>query len=286
MAVSLRGGGEGGMSLWERIYQASSLNLYVMAIVGCKTRLNPQVIKEGFYQTPLTQPRFTSKLEHKGRKTRWIPTKINLDDHIIIPIIDSNMEFQNRFVDDYISNLTKTPLDLSKPLWELHILNVKTSDAEAVGVFQIHHSLGDGISLISLLLSTTQKTSHLDALQTEPSLKRESTNSCIYHRYNSFRLLFLAIWWWLGLIWHTVVDMVRFVLTIMFIKDTQTPLKGSPGVQLNTKRFVHSMISMDDIKLLKNEMKAYVHLFFMSGALIGERCCRVRQRYGHYRRRA
>lgn len=191
----------------------------------------------------------------KGRNTGWTLTTVNLDDHVIVPEIDSVIDFPDRFVEDYVSNLTKTPLDLSKPLWELHILNIKTTDAEAVSIFRIHHSMGDGASLISLLLAITRKTSDPDALPTIPTHKRASSIS----QSNSFLWFFMAVWWGLGLIWYTVVDMVLFVLTIFFIKDTQTPLKGAPGVELNTKRFVYRTVSMDDIKLVKNEMKTVTY---------------------------
>ncbi|XP_057420303.1 wax ester synthase/diacylglycerol acyltransferase 11-like [Lotus japonicus] len=249
--------GEPPLSPVARLFQVPSLTVYVVAIMGCKTSINPQVIKEGFRQVPIAHPRFTSKLVQKGGKIRWTPTKIDLDDHIIVPEIDSNIEFPDRFVEDYISNLTQTTLDLSKPLWELHILNIKTSDAEAVAFFRIHHSLGDGISLVSLLLSATRKTSDPEALPTVPSLKRESTSS--YHCSNTFCRVFVAIWWWLGLIWHTMVDTVLLLLTILFIKDTHTPLKSPHRTQLKAKRFVHYTINMDDIKLVKNEMKTTIN---------------------------
>ncbi|TKY55964.1 O-acyltransferase WSD1 [Spatholobus suberectus] len=236
-----------------KLFHAPSLNCYVIAIMGCKTSINPQVIREGLCQTLLKHPRFISKLVKKGRKTRWIPTTIDLDNHIIVPKIDSNIEYLDRFVEDYISNFTKTPLDLSKPLWELHLLNIKTSDAEAIGIFRIHHSIGDGASLISLLLATTHKTSKPNALPTVLTQKRDIS----HHRSSPFWLL-LAIWWGLLLIWHTLVDLVLFTLTIFFIKDTPTSLKGAPGVELNSKRFVYCTVSMDDIKLVKNEMKTII----------------------------
>ncbi|XP_057428587.1 wax ester synthase/diacylglycerol acyltransferase 11-like [Lotus japonicus] len=253
--ASSRGGGE-PLSPAAQLFLAPSFNCYVIAMMGCKTKINPQVIKEGLCQTLLKHPRFTSKLEvRKGRNTGWTLTTVNLDDHVIVPEIDSVIDFPDRFVEDYVSNLTKTPLDLSKPLWELHILNIKTTDAEAVSIFRIHHSMGDGASLISLLLAITRKTSDPDALPTIPTHKRASSIS----QSNSFLWFFMAVWWGLGLIWYTVVDMVLFVLTIFFIKDTQTPLKGAPGVELNTKRFVYRTVSMDDIKLVKNEMKTTIN---------------------------
>ncbi|XP_029130002.1 O-acyltransferase WSD1 isoform X2 [Cajanus cajan] len=211
------------LSPTAKLFHEPSLNCYVIAIMGCKTSINPQVIREGLYQTLLKQPRFTSKLVKKGRKTKWIPTTVDLDNHMIVPEIDSNIEQPDRFVEDYISNLTKSPLDLSKPLWEVHLLNIKTSDAESVGIFRIHHSMGDGASLISLLLAATRKASDPDALPTVPNQKRPS-----HHRSSPFWWL-LAVWW------------------------------GAPGVEFNNKRFVYRTVSMDDIKRVKNEFNATIN---------------------------
>ncbi|XP_027939480.1 O-acyltransferase WSD1-like isoform X3 [Vigna unguiculata] len=233
-----------------KLFLEASMNCYVIASMGSKTRINPEVIREGLCQTLLKHPRFTSKLVKEGRTRKWIPTTVNLDNHIIVPEIDSNIEHPDRFVEDYISHFTKTPLDLSKPLWELHLLNIKTSDAEAVAIFRIHHSVGDGASLISLLLAATRKTSDPHALPTVPTKNRNS------ERHRSW---LFSIWWGLLLIWHTLVDMLLFTLTIFFIRDTPTPLKGAPGVALNTKRFVNHTVSMDDIKLIKNQMQTTVN---------------------------
>ncbi|XP_012570634.1 wax ester synthase/diacylglycerol acyltransferase 11-like isoform X2 [Cicer arietinum] len=239
-----------------RLFHSPSFNCYVIAIIGCKTNINPQVIKQGLSQTLLKHPRFTSKLVKKGRKSRWTPTTIDLDNHIIVPKLDSKIEFPDRFIEDYISNFTKTPLDLSKPLWELHLINIKTSDSEAIGIFRIHHSIGDGASLISLLLAATRKTSDPNALPTLPrGYKRVDSSS-----KSNYLLFWLGmIWWGLTLIWNTMVDVFMLVLTILFFKDTHTPLKGAHGVELNTKRFVYRTVSLDDIKLVKDGMKTTIN---------------------------
>jgi len=191
----------------------------------------------------------------KGRKTRWTQTTIDLDNHIIVPQIDSKIDFPDRFVEDYISNFTKTPLDISKPLWELHLLNIKTSNAESVGIFRIHHSLGDGTSLISLLIAATRKTSDPNELPTVPATRKRDDSSSNIHNCSIIVSFWLSILWGLSLIWNSIVDVLLLVLTILFFKDTHTPLKGAHGVELNTKRFVYRMVSMDDIKLVKAEMK-------------------------------
>ncbi|KAK2453115.1 O-acyltransferase (WSD1) family protein [Trifolium repens] len=244
-----------------RLFHSPSFNCYVIAIIGCKTNINLQVIRDGLCQTLLKHPRFTSKLVKKGRKTKWTQTTIDLDNHIIVPKIDSKPDFPDRFVEDYISNLTKTPLDISKPLWEFHLLDIKTSNAESVGIFRIHHSLGDGTSLISLLIAATRKTSDPNALPTVPSTTHKKVDDSVSSVQNCSIVVkfLLSTLWGLRLIWNTIVDVLFLVLTILFFKDTQTPLKGAHGVELNTKRFVYRMVSMDDIKLVKAEMKTTIN---------------------------
>ncbi|KAE8077680.1 hypothetical protein FH972_016220 [Carpinus fangiana] len=237
-----------------RLFHAPRINCYIIAFMGCKTKINPDVVKAGLEQTLLKHPRFSSKLVVDCGKKKWRRTTVNLEDHVIIPDLDPEVDFPDQFLEDYISNLTRNPMDLSKPLWELHLLNMKTSDAEAVGVFRIHHSMGDGASLVSLLLACTRKTSDPEAVPSVPVKKRAgSTNS------GGFWWLFIAVWSGLRLIWNTLVDMLVFMATIVFLKDTKTPIKGSPGVELNTKKFVHGTVNLDDIKLVKNALNMTIN---------------------------
>ncbi|KAL6132154.1 hypothetical protein ACLB2K_070525 [Fragaria x ananassa] len=156
----------------------------------------------------------------------------------------------DQFVRDYISHLTTSPLDLSKPIWEVHVL--KTSDAEAVAVIRIHHSMGDGASLMSLLLACTRKTSDPDALPSVPNQRKHQGSSS--SDLSVFWWLLLAIWSAVTLIGNTFVDLVLFVATILFLKDTKTPVNGPPGVELTAKRFLHRTVSLDHIKQVKNAM--------------------------------
>ncbi|KAM4076146.1 hypothetical protein ACJW30_12G041000 [Castanea mollissima] len=180
---------------------------------------------------------------------KWTPTTVKLENHVFVPNLDPSIDHPNQFVEDYVSNLTKIPMDLSKPLWELHLLNIKTLDAEAVGVFRVHHSIGDGASLTSLLIASTRKTSDPEALPTVLIKKRAaSTNS------NTIFWWLVSIWFVLRLIWNTSVDFMLFLATFLFLKDTQSPIKGAPSCDLITKRFAYRIVSLDDIKLVKNAM--------------------------------
>lgn len=44
------------------LFQAPNFNCHIIAIMGCKTSINPSVIKEGLQHTLIKHPRFSSKL--------------------------------------------------------------------------------------------------------------------------------------------------------------------------------------------------------------------------------
>lgn len=69
----------------------------------------------------------------------------------------------------------------------------------------------------------------------------------------------MVIWWALGWVLNTVVDVVMFMATAMWLKDTETPIKGTtPGFEFRPRRFVQRTVSLDDIKLV-NKMNAVNH---------------------------
>ncbi|KAI9200585.1 hypothetical protein LWI28_010127 [Acer negundo] len=65
---------------------------------------------------------------------------------------------------------------------------------------------------------------------------------------------FIKLWLVLVLDWNTFVDVLKLLATMsMFLKDTETPLKtGLGGSGATPRRFVHRMVSLDDVKIVKN----------------------------------
>ena len=188
--------------------------------------------------------------EEKGGEMKWVPTKVDLEKHVIVPDMCSDMETSSdKYVEDYICNLTKTTLDFSKPLWDLHLLNVKTSDAEAVAVFRIHHSLGDGTSLMSLLLACTRKASDPTALPSVPMMKKPKLSVGSGKWWKAFRL-----------VWNTIIDVLMVIATVLFLKDRDTPLRGPPNVGSTGRRIIHRTISLEDVVMIKNAMSTVSQL--------------------------
>jgi len=53
----------------------------------------------------------------------------------------------------FVSDLTSTPLDLSKPLWQFHLVENYAGGAALIA--RIHHCYADGLALVQVLLSLT-----------------------------------------------------------------------------------------------------------------------------------
>jgi hypothetical protein len=121
---------------------------------------------------------------------RWQKRTVNIDDHIFIPEFPPGEESYDALVDDYISKLALSPFHQSRPLWEVHILNYKTSKAGATMIIKLHHALGDGISFMSTLFALVTRVDNPDLPLTFPTAKptiRSTTTSnqffaAIFHR--------------------------------------------------------------------------------------------------------
>ncbi|GAB2221911.1 hypothetical protein Droror1_Dr00013106 [Drosera rotundifolia] len=190
-----------------------------------------------------------------GKKPRWVLTKVNLDDHVIVPDVDPDTKILDRFIEDYATDLSSRPFDLSKPLWEFHVLRIKPSNAEAIGFFRVHHSLGDGMSLLALTLSMARKSSNPDEFPSIPIPIRKIRKS---EDGGPYRYL-VAIWSMLQLIWNTLVGCTLLLATIFFLKDTVTPLRSGKVDERSPKRIAYRLVSLDDIKFVKNEMNTTVN---------------------------
>ena len=56
---------------------------------------------------------------------------------------------------DMVSELMATPLDFTKPLWQIHVID--GYGPNSVVLVRIHHSLADGIALVRVMLSLTDE---------------------------------------------------------------------------------------------------------------------------------
>ncbi|KAH9305077.1 hypothetical protein KI387_009481, partial [Taxus chinensis] len=94
---------------------------------------------------------------------RWDKRKVNVEEHVFVADFPPNLTSYDEHVDEYVSDMHLRELPPSRPLWEFHFLNYRTINAEATMILNLHHMLGDGVSLMSLALACST-TYTLDAL--------------------------------------------------------------------------------------------------------------------------
>ncbi|KAL8097135.1 hypothetical protein AgCh_030292 [Apium graveolens] len=223
-----------------RLFLRQEMNTIIHCAIAGKHPLDIPAIKTAVETSIIMQhPRFTSLLvlDNHGHE-RWRSTQVNLDNHIFIrhdPVIEVNDH--EKAVNDYIAELSvSSPLDTSKPLWEMHVLM-----AHNCVVFRIHHALGDGVSLMSMLLSCCRKSD-------DPEMVPEIKNVGGGRRDNSFwRVVIKAIL----VVFFTMVYVFEFMLRSLWVKDKRTAVRGGAGVELWPRCLVTAKFRLDDMKIVK-----------------------------------
>lgn len=186
-------------------------------------------------------------------KLKWAKADVDLEQHVFTLYIDSKdikaAGDADKYIEEYLYELTKTSIDMSKPLWDVHILNLSEPTSQgAMGVVLVrfHHSIGDGMSLMSFFLSLARKASDPNSRPSLPVLFKKP----LKHRS---KIGF--VWWFMCFIWNTLKDIIDILATAFFLVDTPNPLKGPDDAGKNPRRIVMRSVNMKDVKLVKNITK-------------------------------
>lgn len=103
--------------------------------------------------------RIWTQVTNEDGEQRWKRVEVRPEDHVTVPVFAAGMspEFYDKCLDDYLSKIATEHLPQSRPMWEIHIIKYPTSHAASNVIFKLHHSLGDGFSLMGALLSLFTK---------------------------------------------------------------------------------------------------------------------------------
>ncbi|CAO2165949.1 unnamed protein product [Urochloa humidicola] len=277
------GGGlkEEPVSPTGRLFREPNFRCHIVAVFGLAAPVDVPALRKGLADTLARHPRFCSVQvldeSEKDARPKWVRTAVNLDNHIIIPELDPVATSANpdKALEDYVSSLSSRPMDQSVPLWEFHVLNFPTAEAAAAVALRVHHSLGDGVSMLSLFMACTRSAANPDAVPSLPPARRRAGPVDAVRRRRSATstaraaggalldaLAALAAWVvaLLVLAWHTAVDVALFFATaVSLLGDARTVLKGEEGTEFRPRRFVNRTLSLDDIKFVKNTMSCTVN---------------------------
>ncbi|KAI6693959.1 hypothetical protein NL676_021669 [Syzygium grande] len=205
-------------------------------------------------------PRFSSIMvvgKKGGRK--WKKVEVNVENHVHFPCFSSPMGTSSPSENDgllksYISQIAMQPYPEGQPLWEIHIIQCPTSEAQGTLIFKLHHALGDGYSLVGALLSCLQRADNPSLPVTFPSVNNPSSANKDDKNIGFRKVVSKCFWPFVD----TVRDFCWSVLKSTCVEDDLSPIRcGSERFQpfsVSTITF-----SLDCIKEIKSCLRVTVN---------------------------
>jgi hypothetical protein len=187
------------------------------------------------------------KMENK----RWKRVEVRLEDHVTVPVFAAGMspEFYDKCLDDYLSKIAAEHLPQSRPMWEIHIIKYPTSHAASNVIFKLHHSLGDGFSLMGALLSCLQRVDNPSLPLTFPSIQshtnKDGKNFSMCRTVHEF----------FSTVYNTASDFSSSIIKSCLIEDDKTPIRsGQHGVEFRPAGIETMTFSLDHIRQIKSKL--------------------------------
>ncbi|KAL3332975.1 hypothetical protein AABB24_033172 [Solanum stoloniferum] len=238
---------------------SSNLSLSVIAVLESEIPIEYEdslpinLLKDVF--VPIN-PRFSSIMVtgKKGTK-KWKRVEVNYQDHIKTPIFPTQkpIEFYDECFSTYISNLATEKFPQNRPLWEIHVFKYPTSDAAGNVIFKLHHSLGDGYSLMGALLSCLQRVDNPSLPLTFPSRQKSNYNKGYISNFKIIPRFFKGIV-------NTLYDFGWSTLKSTLIEDDRTAIhSGDDGVEFRSPVLVTKTFSLDSLKQIKANLNVTIN---------------------------
>eukprot|EP01018_Ginkgo_biloba_P036641 Gb_29043 [translate_table: standard] len=233
------------------LFSEQLLETYILGIVGFKKEIEVNSLKNSLQASLGQHQRFSSVvLKDKQDNLKWCLTEVDINDHVIVPCLSPEFIQNPNFVNEYTASLaTAPPLNPSRPLWEVHVLNATSGQAAATLVFRIHHCVGDCVSMLSLIVNSTRTVSDPKSLPTIPHHKSKDKE----------RLGFVQTMYnWVAAFWFTFITVLNYLATLLWKKNSSC-LKAVSLGKICAMRVANVGLSMNDIGLLRKAVDGTVN---------------------------
>jgi WS/DGAT/MGAT family acyltransferase len=106
-------------------------------------------------QRLLEYPRFRQKVEADALGSHWVEDEdFEIEAHVVAEALPQRHGLSPRAaLQQRCGELAMTPLDPARPLWQYHL--IEDYDGGSAIIMRIHHCIGDGIALTSVVLAMT-----------------------------------------------------------------------------------------------------------------------------------
>ncbi|XP_042005335.1 wax ester synthase/diacylglycerol acyltransferase 3-like [Salvia splendens] len=255
------------MSPSAQYLRSSALSLTILGVLEIENEIDDSMtmslLKDIFL--PIN-PRFSSVMvSNKKGERKWKKVEVNVEDHIIVPTFPGGMsvDYYDECFNDYLSKIAAEQLPLHQPLWEIHILKYSTKNAAGNVIFKLHHSLGDGYSLMGALLSCLRCADDPSMPLTFPWVRtRIRHKSCFLRRIPRFFTSLV----------HTACDFGGSLLKSTFMEDDNSPIRsGADGVEFRPIATATTTFSIDQLKQIKSKLNVTINDVITGVIILGTR---------------
>ncbi|CAI7789180.1 unnamed protein product [Closterium sp. NIES-53] len=196
-----------------RLFLDDDFYTTILCVLEFKNEMEIKELRDILQHTLLQHPRFHSRLvSSPGGVPAWVlmdAADVDLEYHVVeeeASDVDSSQrhvagdeggggggkggeeerggggEGEGALESQVVRLQSLPPFDPNRPLWQVHLIHLPAGtrpseprQRHSAAVFRIHHALGDGISLMSLLLAATRRTDNPDLLPSLPGSLGAST---------------------------------------------------------------------------------------------------------------
>lgn len=141
---------------WLRMDSDSNL-MMIVAVLMFDQPLDRERFRHTIETRFLTYNRFRSRVVQEMTGGAWWQEQpVDLDYHIVYTRLDKTPRGNKAQLEQLVSELSAAPLDASKPLWQIHLVDrcIGEDGKTRQGmIVRIHHCIADGIALVGVLLS-------------------------------------------------------------------------------------------------------------------------------------
>ncbi|XP_047939593.1 wax ester synthase/diacylglycerol acyltransferase 4-like [Salvia hispanica] len=202
-------------------------------------------------------PRFSSLMvKDRNGKKHWKKVDVKLEDHLLFPKFPEGKtpEFYDDCLKDYLSRISLEEFPLSRPLWEVHVFQYPTKNAMGNVIFKLHHSLGDGFSLMGALLSCMERADDPRIPLTLPSMIPTGRINGDDHSFCQRISKNFS-----GIV-NTVVDFGWSLLKSSVLEDHKSPVRsGEEGVEFRPITITTLTFSLDQIRQIKASLHVSIN---------------------------
>ncbi|XP_042068119.1 wax ester synthase/diacylglycerol acyltransferase 3-like [Salvia splendens] len=202
-------------------------------------------------------PRFSSLMvKDRNGKKHWKKVDVKLEDHLQFPKLPEGKtpEFYDDCLRDYLSRISMEEFPQSRPLWEVHVFQYPTKNAMGNVIFKLHHSLGDGFSLMGALLSCMERADDPRIPLTLPSMIPAGRINGGDHSFCQRISKNFS-----GIV-NTVVDFGWSLLKSSVLEDHKSPVRsGEEGVEFRPITITTLTFSLDQIRQIKASLHVSIN---------------------------